>query len=272
VAKCNPHDGDAVSFWDDLILDTVFSAKYPSLYSFSKQFITSLKSVRGTERLVDLFRIPMTRQAHNELLLLTDDILEIRGNNIEGKDEWIFIWGSHDYSVKRFYQHHFHAIRPPVTILWMWKAKCVPRIKFFAWLLLNDRLNTRNMLRRRRKFLENYNCPLCADSVEETLEHLFFDCPCAATRWFKLGIVWDDEAPIHQKIQLAKSQFHFPFFMEVFMIAAWCLWNERNSLVFNGRAPGLNSWLISFKKEVEAHLFRIKNIFHSSIRQWLASL
>jgi hypothetical protein len=100
-----------------------------------------------------------------------------------------FIWGSHDYSVKRFYQHHFHAIRLPVTILWMWKAKCVPRIKFFAWLLLNDRFNTRNMLRRRQIFLENYNCPLCADSVEETLEHLFFDCPFAATCWFKLGIV-----------------------------------------------------------------------------------
>jgi hypothetical protein len=77
---------------------------------------------------------------------------------------------------------------------------------------------------------------------------------------------------VHQKIQLAKSQFPFPFFMEVFMIAAWCLWNERNSLVFNGRAPGLSSWLLAFKKEVEVHLFRIKPVFHSSVRLWLASL
>lgn len=92
----------------------------------------------------------MTRQAYNnELLLLTDDILEICENNTEGKDDWIFIWGGHEYPVKRFYHHHFRAILPPVTVLWLWKAKCVPRIKFFTWLLLNVRLNTRYILRRR---------------------------------------------------------------------------------------------------------------------------
>ena len=131
---------------------------------------------------MDLFRIPMTRHAYNELLLLAEDLNELNSSSLEGKDEWIFMWGNHNYSVKRFYQHHFAAIRPPVTILWIWKAKCIPRIKFFSWLLLNDKLNTRNMLRRRNKFLEDYSCVMCSSNTEETLEHLFFDCPSAAAR------------------------------------------------------------------------------------------
>lgn len=46
---------------------------------------------------------------------------------------------------------------------------------FFAWLLLNDRLNTRNLLSRRKKFLEEgYCCVLCQNDLEETSEHLFF--------------------------------------------------------------------------------------------------
>jgi hypothetical protein len=37
-----------------------------------------------------------------------------------------------------------------------------------------------------------------------------------------------------------------PFFMEVFMIAAWCIWNERNAWIFNGKTPSLAAWKLSF--------------------------
>jgi hypothetical protein len=30
----------------------------------------------------------------------------------------------------------------------LWKSKCTPRVKFFGWLVLVDRLNIRNMLKR----------------------------------------------------------------------------------------------------------------------------
>jgi hypothetical protein len=68
-------------------------------------------------------------------------------------------------------------------------------------LLLNDRLNTRNILRSHNKHLEEgYNCVLCHENVEETAYHLFFDCSAAATRWFSFGITWDDSMDICQKI------------------------------------------------------------------------
>lgn len=100
----------------------------------------------------------------------------------------------------------------------------MPKVKFFVWILLNGRLNTRNMLRRRNKFLEEgYCCALCPDIREEAVEHLFFDCPSASCRWFSLGLIWNDDANIHQKIYIAKVAFMQPFFMKAFLIGAWCI-------------------------------------------------
>jgi hypothetical protein len=124
-------------------------------------------------------------------------------------------------------------------------------------------MNTRNMLRRRNKFLEEgYNCVLCQNSMEETIEHLFFDCPTTTSRWFVLGIIWEENVNIHEKIYIAKYGFMHPFFKEIFMIGAWV----------NERAPNLTSWKSAFKEELVAHLIRIKQSLHQSIRLWLDDL
>jgi hypothetical protein len=104
-------------------------------------------------------------------------------------------------------------------------------------------------LRRRKKFLEEgYNCALWHEEIEETSEHLFFECSAAACRWFALGISWSDSGNTHQRIYLAKHAFPHPFFMEVFMMAAWCIWTERNRLIFSNKPPGLSTWKLYFKE------------------------
>jgi hypothetical protein len=47
----------------------------------------------------------------------------------------------------------------------------------FFWLLIKDRLSTRELLRRKSMHLDDYNCVLCSLAVEESLVHLFLDCP-----------------------------------------------------------------------------------------------
>jgi hypothetical protein len=34
------------------------------------------------------------------------------------------------YSSRRFYKLHFHNLTPPTPLLWIWKGKCMPKIKF----------------------------------------------------------------------------------------------------------------------------------------------
>jgi hypothetical protein len=122
------------------------------------------------------------------------------------------------------------------------------------------------MLRRHKFLEEGYNCVLCHNDREETVEHLFFTCPSSVTRWFALGISWNEDANIHEKLHLAPLDFMYPFFMEIVMIGAWCIWNERNALIFNGKVPSLHSWKAAFKKEVNDHFIRIKPSLHQSVQ------
>jgi hypothetical protein len=97
-------------------------------------------------------------------------------------------------------------------------------------------------------------------NVEETMEHLFFSCPSATTRWLALGISWNGH------------YFSMPFFMEVFMIGSWILWKERDDFVFHRRPPNVASWIASFTAEILDHLVRFKTVLHRPIVAWLNSI
>lgn len=47
------------------------------------------------------------------------------------------------------------------------------KIKVFGWLLMSNRLNTKNMLTRRHYHIDDGpDCLLCPNQMEETLEHM----------------------------------------------------------------------------------------------------
>ena len=56
----------------------------------------------------------------------------------------------------------------PIYIL-LWKSKYQPKHRVFYWLWLKNRLNTRDMLRRRNMELDSYSCENCLWQREETL-------------------------------------------------------------------------------------------------------
>jgi hypothetical protein len=74
--------------------------------------------------------------------------------------------------------------------LFGWDSSCANKIKVFAWLLLMDRLNVRNILRRKKHKLQrnDYSCVMCTNQCEETTFHLFFSCPFSRACWRHLGI------------------------------------------------------------------------------------
>lgn len=273
VAVCIPNKGDTVGFWDDLINNSIHSQDLPSLFLFAKDPKISFWKLRTSDSLLSCFRIPMTRQAFDEMQALQEELALLPLGPLDSKDSWTFIWGPQKFSYNQYYQHHFSMLATPRLLTWLWKSRCTPKIKLFAWLLVNDRLNTRNILRQRNKFLEEgYNCVLCQEGIEETSEHLFFGCSSSIARWYSLGIIWNDEGNLAERIHQARLDFAQPFFMEIVMIGAWCIWNERNAQIFNGKVPSLAAWKISVKKEVKEHFYRIKPSMHPSIQLWLDAL
>lgn len=71
---------------------------------------------------------------------------------------------------------------------WIWKSSCQHKHKVFFWLLIQDRLGTRNILRRKHMHLQSYLCVLCNENVEETVEHLFLHCAFASSCWNLIGL------------------------------------------------------------------------------------
>jgi hypothetical protein len=80
------------------------------------------------------------------------------------------IWGS-AYSSSKFYKIVFQSVDAHPIFKWVWKSRCTNRVKFFAWLVLVDRLNTRSMLKRRHLLGEDdVTCVMCTASLEEDID------------------------------------------------------------------------------------------------------
>ena len=71
----------------------------------------------------------------------------------------------------------------PPHFSWNWNSSCQAKHKFFFWLLLLDKLNTRNLLGRKIFQVPSFNCATLNCPQEETLIHLFWNCPFAAKCW-----------------------------------------------------------------------------------------
>ena len=139
-----------------------------------------------------LFHLPLSLPAFNEMINLQQILVTIP-YNVNDADTWIFIWGNQVYTSRRYYKLVYQYLQTSPVFKMMWSSKCTQRIKFFAWLLLVDRLNTKAMLLRRHFHVQpNTICVMCASAVEEDIEHLFFSCPFqphAGPRWEYSGLL-----------------------------------------------------------------------------------
>lgn len=186
IARCTLRNGSTVCFWDDLWSDLVVSVEYPRLYSFAKNNSILVQSLMLEQDLEAIFFLPLSTQAHEEMMLLQDHLEGITYDDT-APDSWSPIWGA-KYSSWHFYAHVFSGIEAHQCFKMIWKSSCIPRIKFFVWLVLVDRLNTKTMLQRRHLNIEDDTlCVMCNTNLEEDINHLFFDCPFAVHCWNYIG-------------------------------------------------------------------------------------
>jgi hypothetical protein len=87
-----------------------------------------------------------------------------------------------------------------------------------------------------------------------------------------IGIQWTVQGSIFQMPTQKRAQLNIPCFMDLFMIAAWTIWKERNDLIFNGKPPSPTAWKQRFINEVRLHFCRFTPSFQLVISQWLSTL
>jgi hypothetical protein len=124
-----------------------------------------------------------------------------------------------------------------------------------------DRLNVRNILKRKKHKLQdnNYSCPICLAGVKETTFHLFFTYSFSSQCWNHLGIHWDFDLPFHMMVK-SNQQFNSEFFM----LGAWLIWKRRNNTVFNRDRATFQGWKRGFIEEVLLQANRFHSIKQAS--------
>jgi hypothetical protein len=176
VARVKMGTGDTFLFWSDKWLidgvSPILQNKFPRLFSFVLNKEIMAAEVYARDNIAELFYTPLSQSAFTEL---QDLQTLMQQNPVTGsKDEWTHCWGGNYASIK-FYSHNHEHIKVPKVYKWIWQSSCMMKTKVFAWLLLVDRLNTRDLLQRRHwNVTDLYHCELCPMHVHEDRIHLFF--------------------------------------------------------------------------------------------------
>jgi hypothetical protein len=90
--------------------------------------------------------------------------------------------------------------------------------KVFFWLLLKDRLNTRDLLQRKGMDLESYTCDLCILQRRETVAHIFLRCNFAKACWNSIGIQYTSTRTLNQILSRIKRSLDVPFALEIVIL------------------------------------------------------
>jgi hypothetical protein len=148
LTKCAVGNGSSVLFWSDLWKHQVLASQFDRLFSFAKDKLQSLKDFMGAETLLHNFHLPLSIEAHEELFLLQGLLhgFQLQSDN---NDSWVFNSGKRIFKPSIVYKHHFSHLATHHPSCAIWKSKCILKHKFFAWLILHDRINTKDMILRR---------------------------------------------------------------------------------------------------------------------------
>jgi hypothetical protein len=271
LTTCSVHKGNSISLWfDQWDNNSKKETQYPRLLSFAKNDRINLHKATGLEDLYDLFHLPLSIEAHQEFRSLQ---LDLNGINSSDRDDiWCLRGNEASFSTKKVYRALIGNYEVPKPILDIWKTCNIPRQKFFAWLLMNNRLNTKDLMCRKNFFVQIKDCVLCDTCPEETLMHLFFECSFSQSFWWAIGIEWNTDFHLIHMISDACQRYKMSFIMEIIISGCWAIWDQRNGLIFRDIAPSLLSCSSFFKTICASNLLRARPSLKEGMTSWIDTL
>ena len=139
-------------------------------------------------------------------------------------------------------------------------------------MLLHDRVNTRNLLRRKSFVLEEYNCAVLNCQQEETLHHLFWGCQFSRNCWDFICPQRSPNLSVLEAFQDLKDKLRVPFFMEIIILGSWAIWIVKNNKNFENIQPSFQRWKHIYFEEMKLLSHRIKNKYANDFNSWLEIL
>lgn len=234
-----PGSTSIVKFWTDIWCGTcAMASQFPQLY---------LKCVNQDILLTDV----LNSQGHNVVFNDVLDGVELsEWNNLlfllsqisftHSVDQLAWRWDTTGlFSVKSLYKFLNHrGIVHAHAMLW-WNLPLPPKIRIFMWLTFHNRILSKVNLRQ-RGWEGDTTCPFCTQ--EETVKHLFLQCPVAKQLWFWLGcnqLYYTNWNTFQEVLEFALSlpKHSQTAFLIIFSAVCWTLWKHRNEICFQQYPP-----------------------------------
>jgi hypothetical protein len=107
--------------------------------------------------------------------------------------------------------------------------------------------------------LEEYNCAVRGCQQEETLHHLFWECPFAKRCWDYIYPSRTQNLSVFEAMQDIKEHIRLPFTMEIIILGSCAIWITRNNKFFENIPPTFQGWKHIYLQELKLLTHRIKN-------------
>lgn len=190
-----------------------------------------------------------------ELVILWGELDRVQLTNEEDVLLWKWTRDGH-YTVKSAYDIQFAGTYPVCNTRPIWEARVEGKHRFFAWLLVQERILTADKLLV-RNWPCNPICPLC-DQHQESALHLCLNCVYSREVWFLVqnwteGLVsvpnsetsveeWWNRALAGQAKEQRRRK------ASIMIYTTWNIWKERNRRVFQ-QTTAMPTRILSLIKE-----------------------
>lgn len=226
-------DGSSTRFWDDTwIGDRPLKVAYPSLYHITRDRHATVSKVMSASLLNISFRRSLVdnnlAQWHQLVARISTVVL------VDGTD--YFKWPltkSGFFTVRSMYLDAIDT-HPPFRHRRIWKWKLPLKIKIFLWFLQKGVVLTKDNLAR-KNWKGSQRCVCC--NLNETIQHLFIDCPSAKMIWRFIFYATGLTPPksINHMFGSWLNNQHKDFKQLIWVgVAAmcWAIWKCRNDIIF----------------------------------------
>jgi exonuclease III len=226
-------DGTYTRFWDDTWMgDKPLKDRYPSLYNIARDRHATVSKVMSSSPLNISFRRSLVDNNLREWLNLVAQVSYVV--LVDGKD--YFKWPLTKTGLFTVRSMYLNAIdtHPPFQHRKIWKWKIPLKIKIFLWFLQRGVILTKDNLAK-KNWKGSQECLCC--NMNETIQHLFLDCPLAKMIWRIIFYATNLNQPrsidhmfgnwlnnYHKKIK--------PLIWVGLAALCWAIWRCRNDIIF----------------------------------------
>lgn len=179
---------EKIRFWEDNWLgSSSLAIQFWPIYRIVHEKGKTIADVWDGVNLKCTFRRNFTEHMYQSWLDIKELIASVEITSEEDEMIWQFN-SSGVYSSQSLYKIiNFRGVIP-VHVSAVWSIKAPPRVHYFLWLVINNRILTRDNLAKRRE-VEDECCLFCLE--KESVHHVLFDCVVARQCWHTISEVLD---------------------------------------------------------------------------------